>query len=569
MDFKRLTDYLIQQNIEKITLTYSDIETILGKQLPLSLTEHGGFTQKSQFGIAVLSSGFLFKNSYTNQIITFEKNKNLAEQNLNDIDIKSTRKKINIFLNIVFPHSAEYVNSKGNIGHEIIDLFGGDNSQYHYYLNPWGLVDKNNIPQVVLSICQSSTGLYKILNKAVIEKPDYSFNDKEEDLYFKQKGKFLYNNKYLEEYFDLNAGGNTVLSSLSCKGIFEPTKPIYFAFKTFKQKRLQNSIYRLVSTTPGRATVFKQFNQRDQELLEALVMNETIWHKKPIKSFKKYVEEYENLDNFNYFEELGIKNQELQYSNAIRFFLSHYNITNNLLKKLGCQISKKESFNIERERYNIDLFLTNFDSYVKSKNNTDEKIVIIENKIKANVTPSDNEKTLEEQIRKIYRHVKEIDEISQFTDKQEKEINKICSLLKINKKTSEIPSQLSKYYIYALIIALERRWPSKKIHNDIYCFFLCPEYSKTMYETDKDGFLLNNTFIGRDETLFLQDKYKLITYKDILPAFEKCLKTIRIKDKYSYLLEDFINSLKEQAKDRDDSLEQTMIKMFYLRSKNI
>lgn len=64
-----------------------------------------------------------------------------AKKYLKCIDVDSTKKQINIFLNVIFPHSAKYVNDKGNIGHEIIDIFGADNEEYHYYLNPKGLVN--------------------------------------------------------------------------------------------------------------------------------------------------------------------------------------------------------------------------------------------------------------------------------------------------------------------------------------------------------------------------------------------------------------------------------------------
>ena len=570
MDYTKLIDDLTKREDDCFQLTYLQIEDILGKPLPNSLIKYGGITKKSELGKAILSAGFLFKNSYAEKTITFKKDKQGALSSLENIDVESTVKKINIFLNVVFPHSAEYVNSKGNIGHEIIDIFGGDNGEYHYYLNPWGLVDETNIPNVIISICQASTGLYKILNKAVIKKPE-KYSTKKENanggLYSKQKRKFSYNGKFLEEYFETNPGGNTVLSSFACDGIFEPVKPLYIAFKTFKQERLKKGFYRLVSTTPGRTTFFIKFNQKDQDLLEGLVNDTSLWNKDPIKSFKQYAEEYEQANDFNYFKELGIEEQELQYSNAIRFFLEHYGLTNVFLKKLGCKIAKKEAFSIEREKYNIDLFFANFNTLEENKDNSHERIVIIENKIKANVTPSDNDKTLKEQVEKVYRYVYEIEEDDELNLRQKQEISQICTDLGVSDSMEEVPSQLSKYYIYALILAKKRKWSTTKIANDIMCFFLCPEYSRVLYEVTAGGYLTNNTFIGKNEVLFLQEKYKLKTYKDILPVFENCLEKEE-KGKHWYFLEDFVNSIKTQSKDRDDSLEQTMIKMFYLRSKS-
>lgn len=200
--------------------------------------------------------------------------------------------------------------------------------------------------------------------------------------------------------------------------------------------------------------------------------------------------------------------------------------------------------------------------------NSKEKIVIIENKIKANVTPSDNDKTLKEQVEKVFRSVYQIECSKKLSNQETNEINTIYKELGINLETKSIPSQLSKYYIYAFILAKKRNWSEEKIKNDINCFFLCPEYSKVLYEVSKGGYLENNTFVGKNEILFLQEKYKFKTYRDILPVFKNCLKKEKNRDKYWYLLEDFTNNIQLQAKDRDESLEQSMIKLFYSRSRN-
>ena len=112
---------------------------------------------------------------------------------------------------------------------------------------------------------------------------------------------------------------------------------------------------------------------------------------------------------------------------------------------------------------------------------------------------------------------------------------------------------------------------TSKIENtilvNIKCFFLCPEYSKHLYDLSPDGYLNNNKYVEGNDILFLQEKYKLITYKDILEIFKKLINK-NTKDKFNILLEDFIEALSIHAKDRDDSLEQKMIELFYNRSKN-
>ncbi|MBQ6730687.1 MAG: hypothetical protein IJR08_02130 [Bacilli bacterium] len=457
-NYKNLTNYLlddVSKERNEVELTFNLLREKLGN-LPQYLIDSKGITVRSLIGQAIMKAGFVFRTSYKEEKIIAVRNGKEAKAILAANDRKKTIINKRVFLNVVFPLSAEYVNTNGNIGHEIIDIFGADDGKYYYYFNPWGLVSENNIPEVVISICQSSTGLYKILNKAVIKKADKvalasKTEAKSTKLYLKQKNKYKYNGKYIEKYFEENEGDNAVFVSFECEGIYEPTKPIYIAFKAFKQHGNKKGIYKIVSTDQGRTPKYVDFGPTDQKMLEELVDAEELWKKTPIKSFKEYAEGFEQNTTFEYFEELGVEDQELQYSNALKFFLNNQNLTNAFLRKIGCEVKRGEKFNIDREEYNIDLLFTNFDKLKKPENKDAEKIVVIENKIKANVTPSDNEKTLEEQIEKIYMHVQKIEKKGDITARQKDEIKQIADLLNID--NSKVPSQLSKYYIYAVVVA--------------------------------------------------------------------------------------------------------------------
>ena len=568
-NYKGFINYLKSRKEEgTFALSYGEIDAQLQRRAMVAYKEHHGVTKKSSLGKSILLAGFVFKNSYQDETITFEYDLKKASRLLKAKDTTSTKTNKKVFLNVVFPHGAEYVNTSGNVGHEIIDIFGGDNNEYHYYLNPWGIVAKDSIPEVVISICQASTGLYKILNKAVIKKPEkYAVAKKNANGILKnQKKKFKYNNKYLEEYYRLNVGGHKVLSSFECKGIYAASKPMYFMFESFGKPLNKKGFYLIESNEPGRSEKCQNFNQHDQDLLEKLVNDNSLWLPEPIQSFKEYVDEYSNRNKINYFKELGIENQELQYSNALKFFIDKCGIANAFVKNIGCDFGVRPTIYIERELYNIDLLLTNFNVFKNPINKNQEKIVIIENKIKANVTPSDNEKTLREQVTKIFMNIYEIKKESEMTDEQKNEVVEICNFIGIDDTVTAVPSQLSKYYIYAVIMAKKRGWADKKVKSDIQCFFLCPEYSRSMYNVSRSGYLEGNCFVGKNETLFLQEKYKLITYKNILPVFEKAAKKIS-DNKLKVLLEDFVDSIEQQAKDRDDSLEKSMIEMFYLRSR--
>jgi len=59
----------------------------------------------------------------------------------------------------------------------------------------------------------------------------------------------------------------------------------------------------------------------------------------------------------------------------------------------------------------------------------------------------------------------------------------------------------------------------------------------------------------------------LITYKKINNIFKEMINK-KENNKFNILLEDFTNDLSLLAKDRDDSLEQSMMRLFYERTIN-
>lgn len=269
LKYEKLTEQLIKNSYEKVELSYDELEKILDGKLPKTMIKNG-LTLKSKIGRSILNGGFIVKsNSAKKKKLILEKNEKLSKKRLNNIT-PCPKDEINkkIFLNVIFPKGAKYLNSLENIGHEIIDIFGGDNGEYHYYLNPYGLVDKNNIPNYIISISSVSKRVYKILNLAVVEKEEEDSISKKpdcNDLYEKQKEKFKYNDIFLENYFKDNHSGNTLLSSFRCKGIYEPVDPLYI---TFNLQGKRDNFINLISTNPGRTTNFKVFNKEDQKNLK-------------------------------------------------------------------------------------------------------------------------------------------------------------------------------------------------------------------------------------------------------------------------------------------------------------
>lgn len=500
----------------------------------------------------------------------------MKEKNQN---IKNELGKV-IYLNIAFPISASYL--KNNIGHEIINFFADDNGKFNYYLNNNGMVKETPKPDVVFTITYVSTGLYKILNKAIIEDVEPAAKGYTEDSktpYEMQKEKFKYDDKPLESYFEDNPSGNTILSTYKCEKIFKPEKDLFLKFHT--KKSIENSnVINLEFNAPRNANRIINLESNDMKKLEKIADDSDLW-KKPIEAFEKYMEKYalkvEKSRKYNYFRRLGIEYQENQFSNAIKFFLEEGDIVDNFvdcLSKIPNNFDNPSNFNkktktqnkfyIKREYYDIDLLLLNFDTKEKGKPEN-EKIIIIENKIKSYITITDEDKSLEDHARKIYESIFDDQDWNLIKQK----LNDLDINLENDSEAVSIPNQLSKYYIFAVMMAIKRGWSNEQIKNNIKCFFLCPEYSKINYNYHLvERHLQNNSSIEKEGVFFLQEKYKLITYTDILNIFTLLKKEITNKELKIFFV-DFLEALKIHTEDRDDSLEQRMIKMFVERSNRL
>lgn len=550
----------------EVDLTYEDIEKKLGVDLSKSIKENG-IGNKHKLNIAFLEAGFV-KQRQKNGRITFVKNEEEANKILDQITpMNDEDKDTIIYLNVMFPKTAKYFESGNNLGHEIINLFADDNGKYYYYLNSNGKVKKNlgDKPIIVISISKVGPRLYKVLNKAVVERINYD----------EKKGEELeYKGISLREYFKENFDDKTkIFYSFECEGFYEPVKPLFISLNA-KVLGNNENIINLESTNPGQTTRFTEFNRNDQNKLE-LMVDDKNWKYEKSKKFKDYVQRIEednkgniNVKKFNYFKELGIENQEIQYSNAIKFFLEKGDLVNDFLSSSLKECEMRTPIIISREHYNIDILFTNFDilKISNSKPNektTDEKIIILENKINAGITLTDSSLTIKEHISKIYKDV--------FGKSDKEKAEEIAKELNINLELDEIPSQLSKYYIYALMIAKKRNWDSEIIKENIKCFFLCPQYSKYIYRyNNSDGFLMDNIFVKNGKKLFLQEQYKLITYEEIHNFFKKKSTDIKnIDEKFEVFYEDFVEALKIHTDDRDDTLEQRMIDMFVERSNRL
>ena len=461
-----------------------------------------------------------------------------------------------IILNNVFP-DATY-NTGNNLYHETINLFKSDNEDSFIHLNAKGTYDKEE-PVDVLNVARAGKGLYQILSVAenckVFAGAKKTGKDKGEERYNAQRGKITYGGLFVEDYFADNKTfygekEKDLFVTFKCDGIYEPDSTIYIAFNKCVQSN-SAVISEKISKEKFSATCrIVDLTDEDQEKIRKILPNEQ--GRRKVGTFEQRYNELKEKSGIsyeeNYFSVLGVDKKELQYSNAIAKILQFREewMSEFIEKVLRVENCKQNAFEIKREEKNTDIL---FRDLTKETG----KIIIIENKVEAGLTLS-KYNNLEDQAKAVFRDVFSVDKGKEEQNENWKNYNN-----KISAGKDLLLSQLSKYYLYALCWALKAGWSKEQIENNIYCFFLCPNYHEKMYAVD------NN----EKQTIFyaFADKYKMITYSTIKEFF-KAVKDKNEKDlttHQKFIVEDFIDAVSALAKRRDDSVELSMIRMFIER----
>ena len=415
----------------------------------------------------------------------------------------------------------------------------------------------------MLNVARAGKGLYQILSVAenctVFDGAEKTGKDKGEERYNAQRGQITYGGLFVEDYFADNKTfcgekEKDLFVTFKCDGIYEPNSAIYIAFNNFDNRCVQRDsavISEKISKEKFSATCrIVNLTDEDQEKIRNILPDEQ--GRRKVGTFEQRYNELKEKSGIsheeNYFSVLWVDKKELQYSNAIVKILQFREewISKFLEKTLHVENCKQNVFEIKREEENTDIL---FRDLTKETG----KIVIIENKVEAGLTLS-KYNNLEDQAKAVFRDVFAIEKGKEEKDRNWENFNN-----KISAEKDSLPSQLSKYYLYALCWAIKAGWSEEQIEKNIYCFFLCPDYHEKMYSVDDNKKLtIPYAFAG---------KYKMITYSTIKDFFET-VKGEKEKDltKYQkFIVEDFIDAVSVLAKDRDDSVELSMIRMFIER----
>lgn len=467
-----------------------------------------------------------------------------------------------IILNNVFPNAT--YNTGDNLYHETINLFKSDNGKSFIHLNANGIYDKEE-PIDVLNVTRAGKGLYQILSVAkncrVVAGAGITGRGNGEERYNAQRGKITYGGLFVEDYFADNKTfygekEKDLFVTFECDGIYEPNSAIYIAFNNFDNRCVQRG-----STIISEKISKKKFSStcrivdltgEDQEKILKILPNEQNMRK--VGTFEQRYNELKEKSGIsheeNYFSVLGVDKKELQYSNAIVKILQFREgwILEFMKEVLHVENCKQNVFEIKREEKDTDIL---FRDLTKEAG----KIIIIENKVEAGLTLS-KYNNLEDQAKAVFRDVFSVEKGKEEQNENWENYND-----KIFAGKDLLPSQLSKYYLYALCWALKAGWSAEQIKNNIYCFFLCPNYHENMYSVDNKKLTIPYAFA---------DKYKMITYSTIKVIFEKVkgVKGENEKDltpHQKFIVEDFFDAVSALAKKRDDSVELSMIRMFIER----
>lgn len=467
---------------------------------------------------------------------------------------------LKIILNNVFP-DATY-NTGNNLYHETINLFKSDNEDSFIHLNANGTYNKKE-PVDVLNVARAGKGLYQILSIAencrVVDGAGITGKNKGEERYKKQVKKIKYGKCYVEDYFADNKTfcgekEKDLFVTFKCGGIYEPDSAIYIAFNNFDNRCVQSNsavISEKISKEKFSATCrIVDLTDEDQKRIRKILPDKQ--GRREVGTFERRYNELKDKSGIsreeNYFSVLGVDKKELQYSNAIAKILQFKEgwISEFIKEALQVKNCEQNVFEIKREEKNTDIL---FRDLTKETG----KIIIIENKVEAGLTLS-KYNNLGDQAKAVFRDVFSVDKGKEEQNENWKNYNN-----KISEVKDLLPSQLSKYYLYASCWALKAGWSAEQIENNIYCFFLCPEYHKNVYETDDDMLSIPYAFAN---------KYKCITYKRIKDIFNKIFDKQKMKnltDNQKFIVQGFLAAVSDLAKERDDSIEVEMIRRFIER----
>ena len=426
-------------------------------------------------------------------------------------------------------YTGRYISSWGNLGHEAINLIKADDGKFYIWLNSMGVFPKYKANEAngcaVIMVRSINSHLYKVLAYAkncslcpgadIPRKKNNSGVTDKTERYAKQKAlSVTYNGKCpMDEIYR----EQDMFATFCTDEVYEAIGDVYLTNEESRADDDKNIFYADFTISEAmRAYIEEQHPAKTD--LESFI-SKPIWNKIESNNIS-----CASCSEFNFFKLIRKERDELSISNALAYFIENTGKTSFLKNCLELSQSfLHDNYELLREKNNIDI------SFFGEQN-----VVIIENKIDAGITYN-GRITLESQINRAV-------ELYYDDSLGDKAAYKSCIEQVISNYQGDT-SQLSKYYIYALAYLLTKGVDVEDVENHIKCFLLIPRYSINNFPTVENGCY--------DSTFCVSNKYKIITYKEILEYFD----AQNIINPY---FSDFKSALKPLASEFDNELEQEM-----------
>lgn len=386
--YQPLTEYLLKSNKDEITLSFSEIEAILGFTLPGSAKNYAvNWSNTKSVGLpwAWLNAGYKTHNTDMKKgIVHFTKIGLLEELKTPN---KTAKAKTNMRTYVIARmYAGSYLNEK--LGGEAINLLHDDNGNNYIFVGPYGFIDKkydDTVEGIILTRL-TKAGCFEILGITKTSKDSQVTYQNGPTL----KKRFENARTHLTEYAHKNniKYGGVYLRDINNGAFFGaditfksdelllPNEDIFITddhntdykvegSKVFNlcDKRFPNQSLHCYVTNIENPNSFKQ--------IEKLIKMDELWDKGRINK----IEDNKVIDkHFNYLDVIRKEYDALVYSNLFSYIFKTYPevFVDFANKVLGLTISAP--YSIERERANIDL-------WIEDENN----ILVIENKIKSGI----------------------------------------------------------------------------------------------------------------------------------------------------------------------------------------
>lgn len=425
-------------------------------------------------------------------------------------------------------YTGRYITQQGNLGHEIINLFKADDGKFYIWLNSMGVCNQTGVDGCsVIMVRSINSSLYKVIAKAENCELCGGANisrdkgNKNEDL----KAKRYNAQKELKVFYN---------KKCPMEKIFHE-KDMFATFSTCKVLKPKGDIY--ITNNPSLANIDNGIFFADFKISEAM----RAYIKEEHKAFQKLSSLIEAEDlwedvedqntvtkpEFNFFKLIRKDKDELSFSNALAYFIEETGIKSFIRDCLKLeQRFINDNYQLLREKNNIDISFFGEDN-----------VIIIENKIDAFITV-DNRITIDSQIKKaVELYFPEASDIE-----KKNHVSKITQYVQHSKGE---PSQLSKYYLYAIAYLMSKGIDEEQWEARIKCFLLIPEYAKKQFKSDHNSCYQSN--------FLYSDKYKIITYLNIYNYFESVVFITYLDEFKSALIplkSEFDNEIEEDLKYR-------------------